>query len=298
MIHTTTLTETIQPPFNFPSTATAHGWYLLRPFSWDAAAQALCRVQQLTDGQIVRLCMMLEEDTQLRIEVESSAPLAQNEIEEIHQVVRRMLRLNEEFSGFYQRWDELGWTLELQPGGGRLLRCPTLFEDMIYTICTTNINWSGTVRMVDRVVAALGKSFAGQPEWRAFPGPSAFVEAGADFLKQETGLGYRSDYVFELAQQLVSGDLSVVAFEDQSLPTEDLYKRLRKIKGVGDYAASTILMLLGRYDRLAIDSELRSFTAKKYLGGEVGTPAQMREIYAPWGEWQYLAYWFDRPADR
>jgi 3-methyladenine DNA glycosylase/8-oxoguanine DNA glycosylase len=71
---------------------------------------------------------------------------------------------------------------------------------------------------------------------------------------------------------------------------------LRQIKGIGPYAAATLLMILGRYEHLAIDTELRAHVSTKYFQGQPVTEAQMREIYAPWGKWQYLAYWFDEPA--
>ena len=71
---------------------------------------------------------------------------------------------------------------------------------------------------------------------------------------------------------------------------------LGQIKGVGPYAAATILMILGRYEHLAIDSEMRAFVSKKYYPDQPITEAQIRAIYAPWGKWQYLAYWFDAPG--
>jgi 3-methyladenine DNA glycosylase/8-oxoguanine DNA glycosylase len=207
-----------------------------------------------------------------------------------------MLRLDEDFSEFYQLMaHHAGWPLRLKPGGGRLLRCPTLFEDIIYTLCTTNINWAGTIRMVERLVLTLGESFPGRPEWRAFPTSATIVAAGPDILRRETGLGYRSDYVWQLAAQISEGHLDLAAFEDPTKPSEVLLRELRQLKGVGNYAAATILMLLGRYEHLAIDSELRAFATKKYFQDEPPTEAQIREIYAPWGRWQYLAYWFDTP---
>ena len=106
-------------------------------------------------------------------------------------------------------------------------------------------------------------------------------------------MGYRSAYVWELAAAVVDGKVNLDIFENQELPTEELYRMLRQIKGVGDYAASTILMLLGRYDRLAIDSELRAFVFKKYFDDQPVSNDQIQTIYAPWGHWQYLAYWFD-----
>ena len=217
-------------------------------------------------------------------------------------MVRRMLRLDEDFAEFYHMVDRLGdWQLDLKPGGGRLLRCPTLFEDLVYTICTTNINWAGTIRMVDRLVNRLGITFPAadeeldQPDRRAFPTAEAIAAAGVERLKQETGLGYRSDYVWELAVSVVEGRLDLQSFEEPGKPTKTLLRELLQLKGVGNYAAATILMLLGRYEHLAIDSELRAFTTKKYFQGEMPTDAQIREIYEPWGKWKYLAFWFDQP---
>lgn len=289
--------ESTQSLFDFQSTATAHGWVYLAPFEWEATTQELRRVQRLHSGQVIRLRMRVEDETEqprVHVTVESSQPLSAIEVAEVARSVRRMLRLDENLSEFYRLQQQLGdWHLKLKPGGGRLLRCPTLFEDIVYTLCTTNINWTGTIRMVERLVAKLGEAFPGQPEWRAFPTPEAIVAAGPDFLKAETGLGYRSGYVWELAANVVSGQLDLAAFDNSDLAAEALHRDLRRLKGVGDYAAATILMLLGRYERLAIDSELRSFTSKKYFNGETPTDTQIKEIYAPWGVWQYLAYWFD-----
>lgn len=298
-LHTTHLTESPTALFDFETTATAHGWVALRPFEWDATAQALRRTQQLSSGQVVRLTMTADDssEAEVHITIDSAAPLSATEEDEARRAVRRMLRLEEDFSDFYRLYQQYSdWSLQLKPGEGRLLRCPTLFEDIIYTLCTTNINWRGTIRMVDRLVAALGESVPGQAEWRAFPTAEAIIEAGADFLKRETGLGYRSGYVWELAAAVTEGRLDLGAFERPDYPTATLRRDLRQLKGVGDYAAATILMLLGRYEHLAIDSELRLFVTKKYFEGETPTEAQIRELYAPWGQWQYLAYWFDTPA--
>jgi hypothetical protein len=46
-----------------------------------------------------------------------------------------MFRLDEDLSGFYElvRDDELAWCTR---GAGRMLRAPTVFEDVVKTICT------------------------------------------------------------------------------------------------------------------------------------------------------------------
>lgn len=292
--------EATPPPFDFKATAREHGWVMLRPFEWTEDTVELSRLHRLESGHVVRLRMRAGDslsDPVIRVTVESAQALTPEEDQETRQAVRRMLRLDEDFSELYQLHRQFdGWNLRLRPGAGRLLRCPRLFEDIIYTLCTTNIAWSGTIRMVDRLVDKLGDSLPGRPEWRAFPTAAAIAAAGPEFLKEETGLGYRSAYVWELAVAVAEGRLDLAAFEDPEHPTETLHQSLRQIKGVGNYAAATILMLLGRYEHLAIDSELRAFVTKKYFEGQTPGEADIRAIYAPWGRWKYLAYWFDSIA--
>jgi N-glycosylase/DNA lyase len=177
-------TETATSPFDFEATVWAHGWAALRPFTWDESSAELSRTQRLATGQVVHL--RLRPDGQagpvqpVQVEVEAAGPLDALEQAELRRAVRRMLRLDEELAEFYQLATEFAhWPLRLQPGGGRLLRCPTLFEDIVYTLCTTNITWSGTKRMVDRLTAKLGQPFPGRSFSRGHRrGRARFPKAG------------------------------------------------------------------------------------------------------------------------
>lgn len=287
-------------PFDFEATVRSHGWVALRPFAWRPEQAELSRLHHLESGQVVWLHLRAAGGASApaaAIEVQAAAALEPQAEADIRRAARRMLRLDEDLSEFYRLCSRLnGWSLKVRPGAGRLLRCPRLFEDIVYTLCTTNIAWSGTKRMVERLTTRLGAPFPGQEEWRAFPTAAAIAAAGPDFLKQETGLGYRSDYVWGLAAAVAEARLDLGSFEDPARPTEELYQALRQIKGIGGYAAATVLMLLGRYEHLAIDSELRSFVTKKYFNGQPPTEAQIKAIYEPWGRWKYLAFWFDPEA--
>ncbi len=293
------LEERAPQPFDFVSTASEHGWAYLKPFEWDAAAGELRRVHRLASGRVARLRMREGSggSASVRVVVETAGgALAGEEEPEIRQAVRRMLRLDEDLSDFYQYCARLdGWNLRLTPGAGRLLRCPSLFEDMVYTLCTTNVNWPGTKRMVERLVATLGEPFPGRDDWHAFPTPQAIASAGPDRLREEARLGYRSAYLWQLALDVVEGRLDLGALEDPEFSTEELYRALRRNKGIGDYAASTLLMLLGHYDFLGVDSEAKAFVSKKYFQGQPVSEAQVRAVYEPWGRWRYLALWFDAP---
>src|SRR6202011_4965396 len=84
-------------------------------------------------------------------------------------------------------------------GAGRMLRSPTVFEDLVKTICTTNCAWSATERMVGALVRELGMRVRGRPELRAFPVAEAMAEADDGFYRDVARAGYRGAYLRKLA---------------------------------------------------------------------------------------------------
>jgi 3-methyladenine DNA glycosylase/8-oxoguanine DNA glycosylase len=86
------------------------------------------------------------------------------------------------------------------------------------------------------------------------------------------------------------------AFRDASIPTATLKRKLLAIRGVGPYAAHTLLMLLGSYEELAIESAMRAFVRQHDFEGQNPKDKEIRAVYERWGRWQYLAYWFDPAA--
>lgn len=209
-----------------------------------------------------------------------------------------MLRLDEDLTDFYRICEERGgrWS-RLTLGLGRLLRSPTVFEDVVKTICTTNIQWGGTVRMIQGLVAEFGDPISGNPLARAFPTAERLAETPKGAFTETVRLGYRGAYIRTLSERVASGELDLEAMRDDDRPVDDIKKDLVSIKGVGEYAASTLLMLMGRYDYLPVDSVFREFVGMKYFGGKPPTDHQAREIYATWGKWKYLAYWYDIWSD-
>jgi len=97
------------------------------------------------------------------------------------EAVRHLLRLDADLSGFYAvavADPELSWAAA---GSGRLLRSPTVFEDVVKTICTTNCAWSATVRMTTALVEHLGDE---APDGRrAFPTPPSLAAADEAFYR-------------------------------------------------------------------------------------------------------------------
>lgn len=284
-------------PFDFEQTVTAHGWMRLLPYSWDNENKYLQRIQQISSGQVVHLQIkgnQSKENPEIHITILSSSTIYKNDELEVEKIVSHMLRLDEDFSGLYKTALKTGGHyLNMTQGFGRLLRSPTVFEDVVKTICTTNIQWAGTKRMVKEIVDAFGNSFNADPIQKSFPSAKDITGYRFNEFIDITNLGYRAEYIYELAQRISNGDLDIESFTDGHISTADLRKKLLSIKGIGNYAAATLLMLLGHYDALPVDSVFREFVFKKYFKGKVVTQKKAEDIYRSWGHWKYLAYWYD-----
>jgi N-glycosylase/DNA lyase len=181
-------------------------------------------------------------------------------------------------------------------GAGRLLRSQTVYEDVVKTICTTNTAWSGTVRMVSAIVEHLGEPAAGAPPdspfGRAFPSPAAMAAAPESFYRDVARSGYRGAYLRSLAQSVASSevDLEELATADPGdLPDDKVAARLLALPGVGPYAAAHIMMLIGRYSRLVLDS----WTRPKYasLNGRKAKDTAIERRFRRYGRYSGLAFW-------
>lgn len=281
---------TAPAPFDFVNTAYSHGWVVLAPNSWDPESATLRRVERLSSGVAVRLAIAgggTAHRPEIRVVVDSATRLGIRARREITHKVGHMLRLDEDLTPFYRLCRKRGGHWRAVTGGmGRLLRSPSLWEDFVKVICTTNIQWGGTKAMVAGLVDAYGDS-------GSFPTPEAIAAASLSEFQRSVRLGYRAPYVHELATLTASGALDLETLYQPGTPSGELKRKVLALKGVGPYAAATLLMLMGRYDDLPVDTVAREFAAKKYFGGRKPSDAEVRAIYDDWGEWRFLAYWFD-----
>jgi N-glycosylase/DNA lyase len=212
----------------------------------------------------------------------------------VEREVRRVLRLDEDLSGFYDRAArdrKLAW---VAAGAGRMLRSQTVFEEVVKTVCTTNCTWSATERMVRAIVEHLGDPAPTAPPsgpfGHAFPKPAVMAEAGEDFYRRVAKTGYRGAYLISLARSVASGELDLeVLGRPGELPDDEVSARLLALPGVGPYAAAHVMMMLGRYRSLILDSWTRPTYAN--LVGRSLTDAEIEGRFRRYGPWAGLAFW-------
>jgi N-glycosylase/DNA lyase len=278
--------------FSFKRTAISHGWCELPPFEFDPQLWTLKRVVE-TDGRPVTVTIS---GGRRALTVRAPRRLGARTLERVTRDVRHMLRLDDDMQEFYEtvaREPDFAWIS--RSGAGRLLRSPTVFEDLVKTICTTNCSWSLTDKMVRSLVNALGRpSSDGR---RGFPTPEAMASVDEKFYRDEMRSGYRAPYFKELAERVASGSLDVEAWLTSDLPTDRLKREMKQVKGVGEYAADNLLKLVGRYDGLALDSWVRGKFARTHNGGRAADDKKIARHYLRFGRWQGLALWCDMTRD-
>lgn len=208
----------------------------------------------------------------------------------VEAMARRCLRLDASLEAFHDRCREADPPFPEAPGMGfgRLLRSPSVFEDLVKVLATTNTTWSGTVSMVDRLVRIAGAG-------GTFPGPERVASVGPDRLREEGRWGYRAEYLDALARAVVAGRVDPEAWEADTAPTGEIAEEIRGLAGFGPYATAQALALLGRYDRIGVDTVFRDFVRRRHFAAAAEPPSdrQMVAVYERWGEWKALAYWFE-----
>ena len=113
------------------------------------------------------------------------------------------------------------------------------------------------------------------------------------FYRNEIRAGYRSPYFVELAEAVASGKLDPQTWLRSEFSTAELKKEMKKVKGVGDYAAENLLKLVGRYDGLALDSWLRSQFYKTHNKEKACPDKKIERHYKKFGHWRGLVIWFE-----
>jgi 3-methyladenine DNA glycosylase/8-oxoguanine DNA glycosylase len=291
----TTIELTLRGPGGEPvdlwRTLVSHGVASLPPSVLDEDARTLTVTVPVRGAKPRTIEIRQGRRRKAQIDVLGPAPGARTK-DGIRAVVARMLNLNENLAPLYEvaaSDPDLAW---VATGAGRMLRSPTVFEDVVKTICTTNTAWSATVRMVGALVESLGVESAGR-HGRAFPTPAAMAAAPEAFYRDVVRAGYRGAYLRTLAGDVAAGSLDLEQLRDASpeeLPDEEVAAQLLALPGVGPYAAAHVMMLLGRHSRLILDS----WTRPKYArlnGGHKAADRRIESRFKRYGPYAGLAFW-------
>ncbi|HET6274913.1 MAG TPA: hypothetical protein VFE16_03095 [Candidatus Cybelea sp.] len=264
-------------PISFARTIHSHGCARLAPAAIEASPLAYRR--RFRVGARVIDVRLRERDENLVVEAPA---LRRPEAHLLKAAIARMFRLHDDLSPFYERIAGdalLGWATR---GAGRILASPTVFEDVIKTICTTNCAWSATIRMT----RALSELDGG-----AFPEAATLAATPESWFREVARMGYRGPYVRAIARGVVSGELDLESLIDAP-PDADaaIEGTLLALPGIGPYGAAHVMQLLGRHGSLVLDSWTRP-KYRRLAGKKQAADSTIRRAFARYGGYAGLAFW-------
>ncbi|HEY3173389.1 MAG TPA: Fe-S cluster assembly protein HesB [Thermoanaerobaculia bacterium] len=266
--------------FSFDAVVRSHGWYDLPPFSYEREAGVLTTFVDVTTGKAAEVTFRVRNGKlEARGDLDSRA---------LRAMARRVFSLDLDFSGAQQSLSsapELARALDRR--GGRMLRTPTLFEDAVKMLFTTNCSWAATRGMVERLIALAG---VGR---RAFPSAESVAKLSTVTLATRVRCGYRAKALHLFAKRVASGQLDLAAWEDPNFSSQELREAIVAERGFGPYAAEGLMRILGRHDFFALDSWTRQQYRKLYPGPASSTDGAIARRYSRFGAHRGLALWLD-----
>ncbi len=296
----------VPQPFDLDLVVRSHGWYDLAPWSWDQERRILARPLVISRGRTLRVEAAERGGPGggLALRVTAEGRVTAADAAEARAQLGAALALAEDLAPFWRRIRELEPERErlglpdlrwaAARGAGRMLRSPTVFEDVVKMLCTTNCSWGLTRVAVRNLVERLG---APAPlGGRAFPGAEALAARPERFFRDAIRVGYRAPFLRAIAREVAAGRLDVEAWRDPAIPEEELQRRIRALPGFGPYATEGLLRLLGRHRHLSLDSWVRPALRARRGLKRVPSDRTIARWFAPYGEWAGMALWLEVTA--
>lgn len=199
--------------------------------------------------------------------------------------LKRMLGINEDLGEFYNlsKNDPI-----LMPFGRELVgwkpRSTSLWWGLVIGVCQQNASFRQGWRSLYNIMRFYGRRYETIHGKIVLP-PTPEDILTKPMLLRETGVGYRADTIVNIARWITRNKGIVEKLE--RLPSKDVERILKGIKGVGSYTARlSIILAYRKYDLPPIDRWLKRLIVEAY-----GVSEHEAEKYwiKRWGKWSGLA---------
>jgi len=174
----------------------------------------------------------------------------------------------------------------------RVSRRPEPFEALAWAICGQLIEAERAAAIERRIVASLGRRAAGYDGaggLRDLPAPATLAGTAPALLQSFDLAGARAVALVRAAREVARGGVDL-----HSPDHERAWRRLRAIPNIGSWTVEKLALHgQGRHDQVpALDLALLRLVGRTLSGGDPDAYAdesQVREFFAPYGEWAGLA---------
>jgi 3-methyladenine DNA glycosylase/8-oxoguanine DNA glycosylase len=267
-------------PVSLRHTVFSHGWINLAPFSYDARRNRLLKVERIGHS-IVTVGVVRQENGDFKMTV-YDASLCREEVLVLRQRVVRWLCLDWDPAPALEIADRLSKPIAafIRAGGGRFLCGSSFYEDFVKTLTTVNASWSFTQKMVQRLVTDIGGG--------AFPLPAQILKTGVRNLEIRVKMGYRAKVLADATRFLLKEKM--IDDEGNAKQGRIAFEDLIAVKGIGNYAAAHMCVLLQDFSKIPVDSEVTAFCTSCLGLEKKDIPAH----FSSWKSFAFLGYKLSR----
>jgi len=260
--------------YNLIQVCLSHGWINLSPFNFDKEKSMMSFSFSRYNRKPIALTVIQDKNYLL---INSSAELDNQSLLQI----KRVLSIDVNIQDLIKTASLLSknsYNL-LKMGHGRLLKSPSLWEDLVKTLLTTNCNWKKTQSMVNSLCTNYGEKVFDN---YCFPLPEKISTLSENDLIK-IGLGYRAKYLLKLSQEFLLNKIDQL--ESNNISKNEKINILNNILGFGSYSVNHSLILLNEFSILPIDSDV-----KQYLLSIGYNENNYNSAYVSWQKYRYWGY--------
>ncbi|MBJ6361217.1 DNA-3-methyladenine glycosylase family protein [Paenibacillus sp. GCM10012307] len=236
------------------------------------------------------------DDQALHVRFLQGKPDSDEELEGVKRYIREWFDLDRDLEPWQQLVadDPVLGKLAAEFYGLRLIGIPDLYEALCWAIAGQQVNLPFAYKLKARLAETYGKSviWEGRRYWR-FPDPSALAGADIAALQSLQLTRAKSAAIIETASRMTSGELSragLLGLGDFASAEQALVH----IRGIGPWTANYVRMRCLR-DPSAFpigDVGLQNAVRSQLSMDRKPTPAELRELFAPWAGWEAYATFY------
>lgn len=223
--------------------------------------------------------------------------------EEVRQVIKRFVSewfdLGRNLAPFYRRLQksqQLRWMAD-HFHGLRLMGIPDLFEALCWCVIGQQINLTFAHKLKRKLVETYGTSLSyEETPFYLFPEPAILASLNVEDLKELQFSRQKAEYIIGIATEFANGALSKELVSNHE-SSQLMLKRLKEIRGVGDWTANYVLMKsLQKMDCITYgDTGLHSAVSTILGLDRKPTREEVEHVFGPFTGWEsYLVIYLWR----
>lgn len=286
-MHHVTGTLTTVPPFDFAQTLAFLGVFPLTRHEQVVNDGRLMRATQF-DGQVIVFQVKTAAQDTLEYTLFSGQPISDEIQAAAADRIAFFLSLDDDLKAFYDigQNDPPFAPVIQRLYGYHQVKFLTPFENAVWAI----LSQRNAMALSEKMKNAITERYGGKLDvdgttYQSFPEPTQLAGANVDELAGLIRHGPKAQGIVGAAHAFMHMDERFLREADD----EDVYAWLRKIKGIGEWSASFIMLRgLGRTNALP-NGERRVLDAASRVYGKALTPADLERLAEPYGHWR--GYW-------